>query len=116
MSWKSGTWADFQLGTWEGFRVQSHAGGWTRDLDTQQTEFCRSFVHICLRWRQTRQDCLIFPIFTVSLAGNRQQMYSTYEIQYCALNDEIVKRVHNLFDGGVVVPPVNVEDIDVRSS
>lgn len=38
----------------------------------------------------------------------------TYQIQDFPGSDEIVQAVHHFFDRGTPVPPVHVEDVDVR--
>ena len=35
------------------------------------------------------------------------------EVQHLALHDELVQAVHDLLDGGGVVPPVQVQHVDV---
>ena len=37
-----------------------------------------------------------------------------YEVENLAMLNENVERVHNLFDGGGVIPPVYVEKVNVR--
>ena len=39
-----------------------------------------------------------------------------HQIQDLALHDEGMEAVHDLFDGGSVVPPVDVEEINVGSA
>ena len=37
-----------------------------------------------------------------------------YQIKYFSLDHQIMKRVHNLFDRGSPIPPVHVQDVDIR--
>lgn len=37
----------------------------------------------------------------------------TYEIQHLPLRDEVMQAVHDLLDGGLVVPPMHVKEINV---
>ena len=37
-----------------------------------------------------------------------------YEVENLALLNEYVERVHDLFDGGSVVPPVYIEKVNIR--
>jgi hypothetical protein len=40
----------------------------------------------------------------------------TYEVENFSLDDECVQRVHNLLDGRGVIPPVHVENVEIRSA
>ena len=37
-----------------------------------------------------------------------------YQIEYFSLHDQVVKRVHDLFKRGGPVPPMNIQDVDIR--
>lgn len=39
---------------------------------------------------------------------------AAYQVEHLALDDQVVKRVHDLFNGGGPVPPVHIQDVDVR--
>ncbi len=39
-----------------------------------------------------------------------------YQVENLSLKNEGVQRIHNLLDGGAVVPPVHVEYIDIRGA
>ena len=39
-----------------------------------------------------------------------------YQIEHFALRDEMVKRVHHFLDGSSPIPPVHVQDVDVRGA
>jgi hypothetical protein len=39
---------------------------------------------------------------------------AAYQIEYFSLHNQIVKRVHDLLNGCGPIPPVHVQDVDVR--
>src|SRR5712691_8676787 len=39
-----------------------------------------------------------------------------YEINNLSLDDERVQRIHDLMARGAIIPPMNIENVDVRSS
>ena len=39
-----------------------------------------------------------------------------YEVENFSLDDECVQRVHNLLDGRAMIPPVQVENVEIRST
>ena len=41
---------------------------------------------------------------------------AAYQIKHFPLDDQIMKRVHDLFDRGGPIPPVHVQDIDIRGA
>jgi hypothetical protein len=45
--------------------------------------------------------------------AGRGEGKATYQIEYFSLNDKIVKRVHDLFNGSGPIPPVHIQDVDV---
>ena len=49
----------------------------------------------------------------LSLYLQTRAQNATHQIQDFALHDEVVQAVHNLFDARVIIPPVQVEDVDV---
>ena len=42
-------------------------------------------------------------------------VFDAYQVEYLSLLHEGVKAIHHFFNGSFPVPPVNVEDVDVRS-
>ena len=47
---------------------------------------------------------------------NIKRMLSRYQIQHFARGDEVMQPIHELFNSGVKVVPVNVEYVDVVSA
>jgi hypothetical protein len=41
---------------------------------------------------------------------------AAYQIKHLPLDDQIMKRVHDLFDRGGPIPPVHVQDVDIRGA
>ena len=52
------------------------------------------------------------PITIVGMTPSHQQC-TTYQVQDFALNDKIMQAVHDFFDTGSVVPPMDIEAVDV---
>ena len=40
--------------------------------------------------------------------------FDTYQVEHLSLLNERVKAVHHLFDASLPIPPVDIEDVDVR--
>ena len=59
--------------------------------------------------------CLRFPIHDGSVGLSTEESGKAgYQIKHFSLNDQIMKRIHDLLDRGGPIPPVHVQDIDIR--
>jgi hypothetical protein len=45
-----------------------------------------------------------------------QRREKAYEVKNLSLEDECVKGRYDLLDGGAIIPPVHVEDVDIRGT
>lgn len=61
------------------------------------------------------QACLKFPFLSISIFKKIDHK-ATYEIENLSRLDEHVERLHYLLDTSVIVPPVDVQKVDVRSA
>ena len=61
--------------------------------------------------------CLKFPVHPGSVGSSTEESGKAgYQIKHFSLDDEIMKSVHDLLDRGGPIPPVHVQDIDVRGA
>jgi hypothetical protein len=59
---------------------------------------------------------LRFPIARCEQGGFPMDNGGAYQVENFALRDEVMKRVHDLLNGGSPIPPVHIQNIDVRGS
>jgi hypothetical protein len=61
--------------------------------------------------------CLRFPVHVGSVGSSAQESGKAgYQIKHFSLDDQVMKSVHDLLDRGGPIPPVHVQDIDVRGA
>jgi hypothetical protein len=61
--------------------------------------------------------CLRFPVHAGSVGSSTEKSGKVgYQIKHFSLDDQIMKRVHDLFDRGGPIPPVHVQDINIRGA
>jgi hypothetical protein len=59
--------------------------------------------------------CLRFPVHAGSVGSSTEESGKVgYRIKHFSLDDQITKCVHDLLDRGGPIPPVHVQDIDIR--
>jgi hypothetical protein len=58
-----------------------------------------------------------FPVHAGSVKSSTEESgKASYQIKHFSLDDQIMKRVHDLLDRGGPIPPVHVQDIDIRGA
>jgi hypothetical protein len=61
--------------------------------------------------------CLRFPVHAASVGSSTKENGKVrYQIKHFSLDDQVMKRVHDLLDRGGPIPPVHVQDIDIRGA
>ena len=40
----------------------------------------------------------------------------TYEVENLSLNDECMQGIHDFLDGGIIIPPMHIENVDIGSA
>jgi hypothetical protein len=62
-------------------------------------------------------ECLRFPVHAGSVGSSTEESGKAgYQIKDFPLDDQVMKRVHDLLDRGGPIPPVHVQDIDIRGA
>ncbi len=71
--------------------------------------------HIDLLWRRPMQVYRMPPVWELRRSNHcpRGSRIDTYQVQNLSLGNEVMESVHQLGDRGVVVPPVDVKDVDI---
>ena len=59
------------------------------------------------------QECRRCPELNVRKQTTGEGRSYTHEIEYLSLSDEVVKTIHYFLNTGRVVPPVDIEDVDI---
>ena len=60
---------------------------------------------------------LRFPVHAGSEGFSTEESGKAgYQINHFSLDDQVMKRVHDLLDRGGPVPPMHVQDIDIRGA
>jgi hypothetical protein len=61
--------------------------------------------------------CLRFPVRAGSVGSSTEKREKEgHQIKDFSLGNQVMKRVHDLLDRGGPIPPVHVEDIDIRGA
>ena len=61
--------------------------------------------------------CLRFPVYAGSVGSSLEECgKARYQIKHFSLGDQVMKRVHDLLNRGGPIPPVHVQDIDIRGA
>jgi hypothetical protein len=61
--------------------------------------------------------CPRFPVHAESVGSSTEKSGKAgYQIEHFSLDDQVMKRVHDLLDRGGPIPPVHVQDIDIRGA
>jgi hypothetical protein len=61
--------------------------------------------------------CPRFPVHPGSVGPSAEESGKAgYQIKHFSLDDQVMKSVHDFFDRGGPIPPVHVQDIDVRGA
>ena len=59
--------------------------------------------------------CLRFPVRAGSAKlSTEKNGKARYQIEHFSLGDQVMKRVHDLLDRGGPIPPVHIQNVDVR--
>jgi hypothetical protein len=62
-------------------------------------------------------ECLRFPVHAGSVGSSTKESGKAgYQIKHFPLDDQVMKRIHDFLDRGGPIPPVHVQDIDIRGA
>jgi hypothetical protein len=59
--------------------------------------------------------CLRYPVHAGSVGSSTEESGKAgYQIKHFSLGDQVMKRAHDFLDRGGPIPPMHVQDIDIR--
>ena len=70
--------------------------------------------HIDSPWARSMLVCPRFPVMWRDQGSPLNERKVAYQIKHFSLHDQIMKRVHDLINRSGPIPPMHVQDVDVR--